>query len=455
MFNSLSERLSKTLQSMGKKARLTEDNISTTLKDVRKALLEADVALPVVKQFISQVRTRALGSEVRASLTPGQQFLKVVQSELEGALGGQSETLNLAQRPPAIVLLAGLQGAGKTTTAAKLARFFTTREKKKVLMVSVDVYRPAAIKQLATLGAQIEVDVFPSTTDQTPMELARQALKKATGSAYDMLIVDTAGRLGIDEAMMQEISGLHEVLNPVETLFVVDAMTGQDAANTAKVFAEVLPLTGVILTKADGDARGGAALSVKTITGQPIKFMGVGETVDGLEAFHPDRLASRILGMGDIMGLIEEVELKFDKGKAEKVAKKVLKGKGFDLEDFRDQLEQMRSMGGMKALMDKMPGVGQGGSHIPRHVDDKQFIRMEAVINSMTLIERHDPEVINGSRKQRIAKGSGTDVQEVNKVLKQHKQMSKMMKKVGKKGGMQKMMRGISGMMPSGGTPRL
>ena len=455
MFNSLSERLSKTLQSMGKKARLTEDNISTTLKEVRKALLEADVALPVVKQFISQVRTRALGSEVRASLTPGQQFLKVVQSELQGALGGKSETLNLSQRPPAIVLLAGLQGAGKTTTAAKLARFFTKREKKKVLMVSVDVYRPAAIQQLATLGAQIEVDVFPSTTDQLPMELAQQALKKATSSAYDILIVDTAGRLGIDEAMMQEISGLHGILNPVETLFVVDAMTGQDAANTARVFSEVLPLTGVILTKTDGDARGGAALSVKTITGQPIKFMGVGETVDGLEAFHPDRLASRILGMGDIMGLIEEVELKFDKDKAEKVAKKVLKGKGFNLEDFRDQLEQMRSMGGIKALMDKMPGVGQSGSHIPRHVDDKQFIQMEAVINSMTLIERRDPEVINGSRKQRIAKGSGTDVQEVNKVLKQHKQMSKMMKKVGKKGGMQKMMRGISGMMPSGGTPRL
>jgi signal recognition particle subunit SRP54 len=455
MFNSLSERLSKTLQSMGKKARLTEDNIASTLKEVRKALLEADVALPVVKQFVSQVRTRALGREVRASLTPGQQFLKVVQSELEAVLGGPSESLNLAQRPPAIVLLAGLQGAGKTTTAAKLAKFLTNREKKKVLLVSVDVYRPAAMEQLATLGAQIEVDVFPSTPDQNPIALAQAALQKAESAAYDALLVDTAGRLGIDEEMMKEISGLHQALNPVETLFVVDAMTGQDAANTAKAFSDVLPLTGVILIKADGDARGGAALSVKTITGQPIKFMGVGETVDGLEAFHPDRLASRILGMGDILGLIEEAEQKLDKEKAEKVAKKVLKGKGFDLEDFRDQLQQMRNMGGMKALLEKMPGMGQMGAQMQSQVDEKQFVRMEAVINSMTPIERRDPEVINGSRKQRIAAGSGTDVQEVNKVLKQHKQMSKMMKKVGKKGGMQKMMRGISGMMPPGGMPRL
>ncbi|MEE2820364.1 MAG: signal recognition particle protein [Pseudomonadota bacterium] len=455
MFNSLSERLSKTLQSMGKKARLTEDNIASTLKEVRKALLEADVALPVVKQFISQIRTRALGREVRASFTPGQQFLKVVQSELEAVLGGPSESLNLAQRPPAVVLLAGLQGAGKTTTAAKLAKFLTNREKKKVLLASVDYYRPAAMEQLATLGAQIEVDVFPSTPDQNPVLRAQAALKKAESAAYDVLLVDTAGRLGIDEEMMNEISGLHQALNPVETLFVVDAMTGQDAANTAKAFSDVLPLTGVVLTKADGDARGGAALSVKTITGQPIKFMGVGETVDGLEAFHPDRLASRILGMGDILGLIEQAEQKLDKEKAEKVAKKVLKGKRFDLEDFRDQLQQMRNMGGMKALLEKMPGMGQMGAQMQNQVDDKQFVRMEAVINSMTPIERRDPEVINGSRKQRIAAGSGTNLQEVNKVLKQHKQMSKMMKKVGKKGGMQKMMRGISGTMPSGGMPRL
>jgi len=311
------------------------------------------------------------------------------------------------------------------------------------------------MEQLATLGVQIEVDVFPSTPDQNPIAIAQAALQKAESAAYDVLLVDTAGRLGIDEEMMKEISGLHKALNPVETLFVVDAMTGQDAANTAKAFSDVLPLTGVILTKADGDARGGAALSVKTITGQPIKFMGVGETVDGLEAFHPDRLASRILGMGDILGLIEEAEQKLDKEKAEKVAKKVLKGKGFDLEDFRDQLQQMLNMGGMKALLEKMPGMGQMGAQMQSQVDEKQFVRMEAVINSMTPIERRDPEVINGSRKQRIAAGSGTDVQEVNKVLKQHKQMSKMMKKVGKKGGMQKMMRGISGMMPPGGMPRL
>ena len=312
---------------MGKKARLTEDNIASTLKEVRKALLEADVALPVVKQFVSQVRTRALGREVRASLTPGQQFLKVVQTELEAILGGSSESLNLAQRPPAVVLLAGLQGAGKTTTAAKLAKLLTRREKKRVLLVSVDVYRPAAIEQLAALGAQIVVEVYPTTPDQSPIALARAALQKAESAAYDVLLVDTAGRLGIDEDMMKEISGLHQALNPVETLFVVDAMTGQDAANTAKAFSDVLPLTGVILTKADGDARGGAALSVKMIAGQPIKFMGVGETVDGLEAFHPDRLASRILGMGDILGLIEEAEQKLTKKKPKGSPERSSKGK--------------------------------------------------------------------------------------------------------------------------------
>ncbi|MDB4021202.1 signal recognition particle protein [Litorivicinus sp.] len=455
MFNSLSERLSKALQSMGKKARLTEESISGTLRDVRKALLEADVALPVVKQFVSQVRARALGKEVRSSLTPGQQFLKVVQSELEMMLGGSSESLDLAQRPPAVVLLVGLQGSGKTTTAAKLAKFLSIRQKKRVLMVSVDVYRPAAMEQLSALGQQIDVDVFPSSPDQSPIELAEHAKVSASSRAYDVLIVDTAGRMGVDEAMMSEISQLNEVLDPIETLFVVDAMTGQDAANTAKAFVDVLPLTGVILTKVDGDARGGAALSVKAITGQPIKFMGVGETVDGLEAFHPDRLASRILGMGDIIGLIEEAEQKIDRVTAEKIAKKVMKGKGFDLADFRDQLQQMRSMGGMKAMLEKMPGMGNASAQMQSQVDDKQFVRMEAVINSMTPAERHTPEILGGSRKNRIAAGSGTNVQEVNKVIKQHKQMSKMMKKVSKKGGMQSMMRGISGMMPPGGMPRL
>ena len=455
MFNSLSERLSKTLQSMGKKARLTEDNIASTLKEVRKALLEADVALPVVKQFVSQVRTRALGREVRASLTPGQQFLKVVQSELEAILGGSSESLNLAQRPPAVVLLAGLQGAGKTTTAAKLAKLLTRREKKRVLLVSVDVYRPAAIEQLAALGAQIAVEVYPTTPDQSPIALAQAALQKAESAAYDVLLVDTAGRLGIDEDMMKEISGLHQALNPVETLFVVDAMTGQDAANTAKAFSDVLPLTGVILTKADGDARGGAALSVKMIAGQPIKFMGVGETVDGLEAFHPDRLASRILGMGDILGLIEEAEQKLDKEKAERVARKVLKGKGFSLEDFRDQLQQMRNMGGMKALLEKMPGMGALPPGAASQVDDSQFRRMEAIINSMTPRERLNPELLNGSRKRRITQGSGTQIQDLNRLLKQHKQMQKMMKKM-KGGGMANMMRGLGGMqgkMDPGGMP--
>jgi signal recognition particle subunit SRP54 len=311
------------------------------------------------------------------------------------------------------------------------------------------------MEQLSALGQQIDVDVFPSSPDQSPIELAEHAKVSASSRAYDVLIVDTAGRMGVDEAMMSEISQLNEVLDPIETLFVVDAMTGQDAANTAKAFADVLPLTGVILTKVDGDARGGAALSVKAITGQPIKFMGVGETVDGLEAFHPDRLASRILGMGDIMGLIEEAEQKIDRATAEKIAKKVMKGKGFDLADFRDQLQQMRSMGGMKAMLEKMPGMGNASAQMQSQVDDKQFVRMEAVINSMTPAERHTPEILGGSRKNRIAAGSGTNVQEVNKVIKQHKQMSKMMKKVSKKGGMQSMMRGISGMMPPGGMPRL
>ena len=455
MFNSLSDRLSKSLQSMGKKARLNEDNIATTLKEVRKALLEADVALPVVKQFVSQIRSRALGREVRASLTPGQQFLKVVQSELETILGGSSESLNLAQRPPAVILLAGLQGSGKTTTAAKLAKLLTEHQNKKVMMVSVDVYRPAALEQLATLGEQIQVEVFPSARDKKPVDLANAALEKAKKTDYDVVIIDTAGRLGIDIEMMEEISALHRAVSPIETLFVVDAMTGQDAANTAKAFSDVLPLTGVILTKADGDARGGAALSVKTITGQPIKYLGIGETTDGLEVFHPDRLASRILGMGDVLGLIEEAEKKLDRDKAERVAKKVMKGKGFDLNDLRDQLQQMRNMGGMKALIEKMPGMSQMSAQVQNQVEDKQFIRMEAVINSMTPRERDAPEIISGSRKQRIARGSGTDVQEVNKVIKQHKQMSKMMKKVGKKGGMQKMMRGMSGILPSGGIPRL
>src|SRR6056300_1699367 len=455
MFDNLTAKLSNSFKSLTGKGKLSESNIKDAIREVRRALLEADVAIEVIKVFLDRVHEKAIGLNVQEGLNPTQSFIKLVESELTDVIGGSNAEINFKTQPPAIILVAGLQGAGKTTSVAKLAKFIKEDKKKKVLVVSADVYRPAAIDQLEVVANQADANFFPSSIDESPEDIVKKAKKFAQENFFDVLIVDTAGRLHIDEDMMSEINILQKRVNPIETLFVVDSMTGQDAAHTAKAFSDVLPLTGVILTKTDGDARGGAALSVKTITGQPIKFMGVGETVDGLEAFHPDRLASRILGMGDILGLIEEAEQTLDKEKAEKVAKKVLKGKGFDLEDFRDQLQQMRNMGGMKALLEKMPGMGQMGSQIQNQVDDKQFVRMEAVINSMTPIERRDPEVINGSRKQRIAAGSGTDVQEVNKVLKQHKQMSKMMKKVGKKGGMQKMMRGISGMMPPGGMPRL
>jgi len=451
MFQNLSERLTQSLRSISGKARLTEDNIQGTLREVRMALLEADVALPVVKQFVDAVKTRALGQEVMSSLSPGQAFLKIVQAELESVMGEANEGLNLSTQPPAVVLLAGLQGAGKTTSAAKLARFLKERERKKVTVVSADIYRPAAIKQLETLAGEVGVDFFPSSPDQKPVDIALAAREHAKIKFSDVLIVDTAGRLAIDEAMMAEIAELERAVTPVETLFVVDAMTGQDAANTAKAFGDALPLTGVILTKVDADTRGGAALSVRQITGKPIKFLGVGEKSEALDPFHPDRLASRILGMGDMLSLIEEAEQKVDRAKAEKLARKVKKGKKFDLEDLRDQLQQMNNMGGMASMLDKMPGMGNMAQVAQAQMDNKGFARMEAMINSMTPRERRNPELIQGSRKRRITNGSGTQVQDLNRLLKQHKQMAKMMKKM-KGGGMEKMMRGLGGMKPPGGA---
>ncbi|MBD1576082.1 MULTISPECIES: signal recognition particle protein [Vibrio] len=450
MFDNLTERLSSTLKNISGKGRLTEDNIKETLREVRMALLEADVALPVVRDFIKQIKERAVGIEVSKSLTPGQEFIKIVQAELESVMGESNEALNLAAQPPAVILMAGLQGAGKTTSVGKLAKLLTERDKKKVLVVSADVYRPAAIKQLEMLATEVGTDFFPSSADQKPIDIANAAIDHAKKKFYDVVILDTAGRLAIDEEMMGEIKALHNAITPVETLFVVDAMTGQDAANTAKAFGDTLPLTGVILTKVDGDARGGAALSVRHVTGKPIKFLGVGEKTDALEAFHPERVASRILGMGDVLSLIEDLEKNVDKAKAEKMAKKFKQKKGFDLEDFREQLGQMQNMGGMAGMMNKLPGMGNLPANVKDKVDDKMFSQMEAMISSMTMKERQHPELIKGSRKKRIAAGSGTQVQDVNRMLKQFTQMQKMMKKM-QKGGMKGMMRGMQGMMGGGG----
>jgi len=451
MFDNLSDRLSSALKKVSGKGRISEQNVKDTLREVRMALLEADVALPVVKEFIAQIKARAMGQEVMNSLTPGQALIKIVNDELVKAMGEANDALNLAVTPPAIILMAGLQGAGKTTSVGKLARYLQEREKKKVTVVSADVYRPAAIEQLKTLASEVGAEFFPSDPSQKPVDIAKNAIAAAKKQFADVVIVDTAGRLAIDEAMMAEIQELHKAINPVETLFVVDSMTGQDAANTAKAFHDALPLTGVILTKADGDARGGAALSIRQITGKPIKFIGMGEKTDALEPFYPERIASRILGMGDVLSLIEEVERKVDKVKAEKLAKKITKGKGFDLEDFRDQLVQMKSMGGLTAMMDKLPGMGQIPDQVKGKVNDKEMVKMEAIINSMTPKERQFPQIIKGSRKKRIAMGSGTQVQDINRLLKQFTQMQKMMKKMKGKGGMMKMMRGMKGMMGPGG----
>jgi signal recognition particle subunit SRP54 len=450
VFDNLTDRLSGTFRKLTGKSTLTETNIAEALREVRRALLEADVALSVVKDFIDRISLRAVGQEVSKSLSPGQAFIKIVQAELEAIMGSTNAELDLNATPPAIVLLAGLQGAGKTTTVAKLSHWLKQEQKKSVMVVSADVYRPAAIQQLQTLATEVGVEFFASDVSQTPQHIANAALAEAKRKFVDVLIVDTAGRLAIDKEMMVEIGDLHKQLNPIETLFVVDAMTGQDAANTAKVFNDALPLTGVVLTKADGDSRGGAALSVRHITGKPIKFIGMGEKIDALEPFFPDRIASRILGMGDVLSLIEEAERKVDKDKAERLAKKIKKGKGFDLEDFKEQLKQMQNMGGVASIMDKMPGMGALPPGAASKVDDSQFRRMEAIINSMTMRERVNPEVLNGSRKRRITKGSGTQIQDLNRLLKQHKQMQKMMKKM-KGGGMANMMRGLGGMQGSGG----
>ncbi|MEA5444649.1 signal recognition particle protein [Gammaproteobacteria bacterium AB-CW1] len=450
MFKGLSERIGSTLDRVKGRGRLSEDNIKETLREVRMALLEADVALPVVKEFISQVRARAVGQEVLKSLTPGQALVKVVNDELVRIMGENREPLNFRGRPPVVILLAGLQGAGKTTSAAKLARHLMEAEKKKVALVSTDVRRPAAIEQLETLSGEIGAGFYRAAEGTAPKKIADQAMDFARKQHADVLIVDTAGRLHIDEELMQEVQDIHAAVEPLETLFVVDAMTGQDAARSAAAFGEALPLTGVILTKADGDARGGAALSVRQVTGKPIKFMGVGEKTDALEPFHPDRVASRILGMGDVLSLVDEVQSKVDKEKADKLGRKLKKGKGFSLNDFRDQLEQMQNMGGVGALLDKLPGAGKLPPGAASQFDDRTISRQVAIINSMTKEERRKPAVINGSRKRRIAQGSGVQVQDVNKLLKQFTQAQKMMRKMGKKGGMKKMMRGLQGKMPPG-----
>jgi signal recognition particle subunit SRP54 len=449
MFDNLTERLSKTIRNLRGQGRLSEDNISSALRDVRMALLEADVALPVVKAFIDRVRERALGQDVLKSLTPGQTLVKVVSDELIHVMGDANDALNLNVQPPAVILMAGLQGSGKTTSSAKLARMLKEREHKTVLLASCDIYRPAAIDQLQTLAVEVGAVFFPSRTDQDPVTIARDAVTHARRQHLDVVIIDTAGRLHIDEAMMEEIRRVHAAIDPVETLFVVDSMTGQDAANTAKAFNDALPLTGVVLTKTDGDARGGAALSVRQITGKPIKFVGVSEKMNGLEPFHPERMASRILGMGDVLSLIEEAQREVDVAEAEKLAKKVQKGSGFDLNDFRMQIVQMRKMGGVAALMDKLPAqLSQAAAG--SKVDDKQVSRLEGIINSMTPAERAKPELIKASRKRRIAAGAGVQVMHVNQLLNQFEQTQKMMKMFSK-GGMAKMMRGMKGMLPGMG----
>jgi len=446
MFDNLTQRLGRAMKTLRGEARLTENNIQDALREIRLALLEADVALPVVKQFITAVRDKAVGQEVLGSLSPGQALVGVVQRELAALMGGATVPLNLATTPPAVILLAGLQGAGKTTTAAKLARRVRDEARKKVLLVSCDVYRPAAMDQLETLAKELGIDCFAATRDAQPVAIASAALDWARRHYHDVLIVDTAGRLAIDEAMMREIAELHGALNPIATLFIVDAMQGQDAVNTARAFAAALPLTGIVLTKLDGDARGGAALSVRQVTGAPIKFVGVAEKLNGLEVFHPDRMASRILGMGDVLSLVEEAHKQVDVEEAQKLARKVKSGKGFDLDDFKAQISQMRKMGGMQGLLDKLPGELARAAQATQ-VDERAIGRLEAIINSMTPAERARPELLKASRKRRVATGAGVSVQEVNRLLAQFEQAQKMMKMVAK-GGVQKMLRGLRGGFP-------
>ncbi|HRP75870.1 MAG TPA: signal recognition particle protein [Rhodocyclaceae bacterium] len=452
MLDNLTQRLSKVVKTLRGQARLTEDNIQDAMREVRMALLEADVALPVVKDLIARVREKAVGQQVIGSLTPGQALVGVVHDELKALMGGTHQGLDLSTRPPAVILMAGLQGAGKTTTTGKLGKMLHERMKKKVLSVSVDVYRPAAIEQLKAVSGQAGIDFFPSDPTQKPVDIALSAVDHARRHYYDVVLLDTAGRLAIDEAMMAEIKALHAAVEPIETLFVVDAMLGQDAVNTARAFNEALPLTGVVLTKLDGDSRGGAALSVRHVTGKPLKFAGVGEKLSGLEEFHPERMASRILGMGDIMGLVEEARRGVDEDKARDFARKLKTGKGFDLNDFREQIGQMRKMGGLSSMLDKLPAqFAQAADKLQGGAEEKQIGRIEGIINSMTPAERVRPEILKASRKRRIASGAGVSVQEVNRMLKQFEQTQKMMKQFSK-GGLQKMMRGMKGMLP--GMPR-
>jgi signal recognition particle subunit SRP54 len=453
MFDTLTNRLTQSLRNISGSGQLTEDNIKDTLREVRMALLEADVALSVTRDFIEKVKAEALGQEVLKQLSPGQAFVKIVFDQLTLMMGAANETLDLHAKPPVVILLAGLQGAGKTTTAGKLARFLKERQKKKVMTVSADVYRPAAIEQLRSVSANVGAMFSPSNSGEKPLEIVLRAIEQAKIQFADVLIVDTAGRLHIDDSMMDEIKELHAAIHPTETLFVVDSMTGQDAANTAKAFNDALPLTGVILTKTDGDARGGAALSVRAITGKPIKFLGMGEKLDALEPFHPERVAQRILGMGDVLSLVEEAERNIDKEKAEKMAKKLQKGGKFNLEDMMTQFEQMKAMGGMASFLDKLPGMS--GSKMQKDVDDAKpeaaMKKMESIVQSMTVIERRNPDLINASRKRRIAAGCGMEIQDVNRLLKQHDQMAKMMKKIANPTGMMKMIKAMKNLGGGGG----
>ena len=449
MFQNLGDRLTRTLQNLRGQGRITEDNVRDTLREVRMALLEADVALPVVKQFIEDIRARALGAEVMQSLTPGQSLIGIVHEELVKVLGAENAELDLRTQPPAVILMAGLQGSGKTTSTGKLARLLKEGPGKRVLVTSADVYRPAAMQQLQTLALQVGVDYFPAGTGQSPLQITTAAKQHAKLQQFDVLIVDTAGRLAIDQAMMDEIRVLHGALAPIETLFVVDSMSGQDAANTAKAFGDALPLTGVILTKVDGDARGGAALSVRTITGKPIKFIGVSEKPDGLQPFHPARIASRILGMGDVLTLVEETSRKLDQRQAEQMAKKLAKGKGFDLEDLKVQLQQMLEMGGLSKMLEQLPGASQIPAAAKGQVNDRDLRRQIAIICSMTPQERLYPDLMRASRKRRIAAGSGNQVQDVNRLLRQHQDMQRVMKQLSK-GGMAKMLRAMQGRLPPG-----
>lgn len=450
MFQQLSDRLNETVRKLTGKAHLSEENIQESLREVRMALLEADVALPVVKELIEEIKTKAIGQNITKSLSPGQALIKIVNEELTQIMGEHNDALNLNAQPPAVILMLGLQGSGKTTTTAKLARKLQNEQKKKVMLASLDVYRPAAIDQLHTLSKQVDAQWFQTDAKAKPVNIAKEAIDAAKRQGADVIILDTAGRLHIDDDMMNELKAVHQAVNPVESLLVVDSMTGQDAVNVAKSFHDLINVTGLILTKTDGDSRGGAALSIRKISGTPIKFLGVGEKIDALEAFYPDRVVSRILGMGDVLSLIEEAEQKLDKATAEKAAKKMKKGQ-FDLEDFREQIQQMHKMGGLGGILNKLPGAGQ----LPMgQIDENMFKRYEAIINSMTKQERRYPDIIKGSRKRRIAAGSGNEVAEVNRLLKQFTQMQKMMKKFTKKGNMKKMMRQFQGMMPPGGFPQ-